>query len=157
MQDLETIVYRTPLWKEALLLAIAILFTLGGLVTLYFSYTQGGWGGYFIGSLSLIFGLIAGVLTLSSNVVLRVTAEGVFAQPNYFKRRYVPWSEIERIEKSIQTITTKTKVDVHEQRIAHLALLLKRPDPGSLTSVEHALLRFIDPKNAADLSVKKTS
>lgn len=145
------LIYRTPLWKEAATLLFACAFIALGVGCVYGSYITGEWWGYIYGFPSLILGFYSGILGLSSNVVLRLTAEGVFVQPNHFSKRTVPWSNIERFEKSVQTFSQSDRFGSSEHKAAYLGIILKQPhEAGAAFSIAQSVLAQIDPKNAKD-------
>lgn len=146
-----SLVYKTPLWKEAVMLLSACLFIAIGVACLYGSYLKGEWVGYLIGSLSLGFGLVGAVLSLSSNTALRLDAEGVFVQPHFFSKRTIPWRNIDRFEKSVQTFRQNDRFGVSEHKAAYLGIYLKQPrEAGTAFNVVHAALSHIDPNNTKD-------
>jgi|GEM_PF-3832030 len=150
------LVYRTPLWKEIVALLLAAVVIAVGVLAFYAAYTEGDLMGYVVGFMLLPFGVIGAILSISSNTVLRLDAEGVFVQPHFLKKRRIPWSDIDRFEKSIQTFRDNDRFGVSEHKVAYLGIYLKRPeDVGAIFQAVHAVLGSIDAKNAAEPLIKQ--
>lgn len=151
-----TLIYKTPFWKEAVMVFIALAFIGIGMLSVYAAYTDGKWIGYLIGLIATPLGVIGAILSVSSRTVLRLDTGGVFVQPHFLSRQTIPWSNIERFEKVVQTFSQKDRFGSSEQKIAYLGIYLRQPrEAGAVFDVAQTVFETIDAKNAKDPLIAK--
>ncbi|MES2134976.1 MAG: hypothetical protein V4449_01895 [Patescibacteria group bacterium] len=151
-----TLVYKTPFWKEAVIVLCALAFIGVGVLIMYAAYTDGKWIGYVIGPIGILFGVIGAVLSVSSRTVLRLDAGGVFVQPHFLSKQTISWSNIERFEKVVQTFSQKSRFGLSEHKMAYLGIYLRQPrEAGVAFEVAQTVFEKIDAKNAKDPLIEK--
>ena len=151
-----TLIYKTPFWKEVLMVFVAFAFIGVGMLSVYAAYADGKWIGYLIGLIAIPLGVIGAILSVSSRTVLRLDAGGVFVQPHFFSKQTISWSNIQRFEKSIQTFSQKDRFGSSEHKMAYLGIYLKQPrEAGVAFEVAQTVFENIDAKNAKDPLIAK--